>query len=290
MKIIGKIKRIFLRRRTFLPLNKEEKINMEDLRESVKMIDLGNDLSLEWVRNQIKIKELILSGDIRDFLNWPIIMTTMFYGGNHHEFDALKKSPRWNSMYKNNLYEDKIGNPSRYTESLNSSSNLVHHFYSLEQLFVNIPSFDLKKINSIFEFGGGYGSFARLVLRLGFKGEYTIFDFKIFNLLQKYFIKSSSIKNMSKNVLYVNDIKNINGEFDLFVSLWALSESPLYLRDEILNKCIQSKYILIGYQDSFENNNNINYFNEIQSRYNNFKWIQYEIPHIVGNHYLIGYK
>ena len=291
MRLKDKFRRLSLRRLSFLPPNKEEWANMENLRESVREIDLDTDFSLEWVRNQLKIKELILNEDVRDFLNWPDIKRTMFYEGHPAEIEALQKSPRWIGLYADNTHEDKIGNPSRYSQYFSSSGNLIHHLYSLEQLFVNVPSFDLNKIKSVFEFGGGYGSLARLFLRLGWGGHYTIFDFQIFGLLQKYFLESTSVKKLVGNVSYVSDLKNITGEFDLFVSLWALSESPFILRDQILQKALLSaKCILIAYQNSFENRDNVEYFKLMTERYGNFKWLNYEIQYIPGNYYLIGYK
>ena len=49
---------------------------------------------------------------------------------------------------------------------------------------------DLSSSGVIVEFGGGYGSMCRLLHKLGFSGQYFIYDLPEFVALQRYFLKS----------------------------------------------------------------------------------------------------
>ena len=68
-----------------------------------------------------------------------------------------------------------------------SSNNLLHHAYNLLQLDLHTP---LHKLPTILEFGGGYGSTARLAFRLGFQGTYLIFDLPEFSALQRFYLST----------------------------------------------------------------------------------------------------
>ncbi len=289
-RIKNKVLRVLLQRRLFGRPNSFEKEQIETLRRDVQKISWNENSMPEWMENQKILKMYILEKDPRDFINWPVIRATMFHNGRKVEIGALKRSPRWSSLYKNNIEEDAVGNPPRYLKSLTSSGNLIGHLYSLEQLYLHAKSFDLKRIRNIFEFGGGYGSLARLVYRLGFKGKYTLYDFEIFHALQKYFLRSSSVSNYINNITFANNPKEVREGTDVLVSLWALSESPVSLRNQILEKVCNTKYILIGYQYNFGGIDNRKYFKEVQTKYNEFNWIEYDIPYLPGNRYLIGYK
>jgi hypothetical protein len=45
----------------------------------------------------------------------------------------------------------------------------------------------------------------------------------------------------------------------LFIANWSLSESPLKLRRIIMKKIVNFDYVLISYQEKFENINNHSY-------------------------------
>ena len=90
------------------------------------------------------------------------------------------------------LTEDDIGDPIRYFLYTKSSGNRINHIYHL-QVLCNEFNLDIKEIKEVFEFGGGYGCMARIFSKINNKINYTIFDTKIVNLLQFYYLKSLNL-------------------------------------------------------------------------------------------------
>jgi len=145
----------------------------------------------------------------------------------------------------------------------------------------------------IFEFGGGYGSMARLFQNLGFKGEYIIYDIPEFSSLQTLYLENIGFKvsnNIGKRgiscISDMNKIPDFKGKV-LFVGTWSLSEAPVDLRDEIHHKVNANSYLL-AYQSSFDGVNNKEYFNKMKNEYNKLKWDEFKIKHIPNNYYLFG--
>jgi hypothetical protein len=157
---------------------------------------------------------------------------------------------------------------------------MIGNAYKLSQLILT-HQVDLTKINTIFEFGGGYGSIARLCFRLGFKGTYIIFDLPEFSALQKYFLSASElpvkismvpIKAEPNTVVLLSQASQLkeqlgNTPADMFTATWSLSESPLSLRETIVSLIKNVKYFLIAYQEKFpvySGTDNIAYFKKLQ--------------------------
>lgn len=164
---------------------------------------------------------------------------------------------------------------------------MIHNAYNLSFLIGHF-NVDIGKIESIVEFGGGFGSMPKLIKDLGFNGKYTIFDFPEFIALQKYYLNSTHTKG---NFEFIDQISKISLlDPDIFIATWSLSESPLNIRDEFLRKVGKPKYILIGYQEKFEEVDNVKYFNQYANDNKDYDWKTWEINHLPKNYYLIGKK
>ncbi len=170
------------------------------------------------------------------------------------------------------IMEDWVGNPS-------SNGNLVHHAYSLNQLLKQINLLDIK---SVFEFGGGYGSFIRLLRRMGFYGAIHSYDLPFFSELQKYFLGKLNINNVT---FYSNKVTNPI-KVDLFVGLWSFSESSLAVRRKIL-RSVSFKNCLIAYQPECNGIDNMEYFSKHFKSRRDMRFFDYEVPHLKSR-YLIG--
>ena len=282
--------------------NKQEQLLIEELKEEVKRISHtylfdSKNATDDWFENQKILADLILTSDPRQFLKWENIEYTMFHGNPAEiEFKSLLNSANWNK-WKKCIEEDIIGYPERSYLFANSSGNLIHHAYSLKQL-IDKSDLNIQSISSIFEFGGGYGSFCRMTYKNGFKGSYTIFDFPIFNALQKYFLKSTDLPltignsiispASINNVNLISDINSDHLNFEIFIALWSISESPLPIREKIFSSIKNIKYYLISYADEYAGVDNIEYFKRFQSANTNYHWYNYKIDHIKGSNYLIG--
>jgi hypothetical protein len=286
----------------------EEAHRIEMLRETIRRLPplpekTGSEAGDEWNRNRMKLRRYITTRDPRNFLRWDMVRYTMFHESKIEEFNYLKNSPHW-PYYKRALEENWIGRPRHYIHHLRTSGNLVHHTYSFAQLKEKF-GIEPEKFSSVVEFGGGYGSFARLMYQLGFKGHYIIFDLPEFLFLQRFFLNSipklglkTSVNyrtNTERSVSLVQNVEEctqaLNGSTpDLFVATWSLSETPLPIRDEVLKAIGAPQYFLIAYQEKFNEINNITYFEAFTKKRPEYTWITYPITHLKGSFYLLGKK
>lgn len=248
-----------------------------------------------WIeRNEDIINRLCGSNkcDVNDFLQWQNIRETMFHGCDKIELDTLKNH-NW-KFWKDALKEDKFGNPLPYPHYKQSSGNLIHHAYNYFQLR---PNASVQDINSIYEFGGGYGSFCRLMYRLGFKGSYIIQDLPALLELQELFlskielgvhINRRELVQGDKQVSLIDELKaplNV----DLLVATWSLSEAPVSLRDKVLEN-VNATNILIAYQEAWGGIDNEEYFTNLTVSKPEYAWITHKIQHLPNSWYMIGTK
>lgn len=279
---------------------KDELEKIEKLRKRLDLIKTEKTTENEWVNNQKILLKNIIEKDPRRFLDWDIIRYTMFFNGRYKEYKEIVKDSYWRKNVKV-LYEDKIGDPDKYLFFPKSSGNLIHHAYSLNILLKKY-GVNIKEQNDIFEFGGGYGSLARLFYKLGYERKYIIYDLPIFSALQEYFLNSldlnlqTSFNNVSikgnKRIDLLSDFKKLDliRNIDIFIGLWSLSECPIDIREKIMSNLPKPKYFLIGFQNRFSGIDNIKYFQEFKERRNDYKWKLEEIKHLKGNFYLVGIK
>ena len=163
---------------------------------------------------------------------------------------------------------------------------------------------DPKKLDFVFEFGGGYGSMCRLIYNLGFQGKYVLFDLPAFSALQKFFLKSIGItvhsfeifKSAQHGVHCISDLEelkeilsNDKENNSMFIATWSISETPIELRNPVLSLALSFKAFLIGYQAQFGEVDNIGFFKDWTSAQDNVEWQDWQIEHLPNrNRYLVG--
>lgn len=244
-----------------------------------------DSLHTEWVDNSNALTTTILNSDPLFFTEWKTIRETMFHVAKEPEFFSIKKSIFW-KKYKDALRETKVGNPPPYPLYPTSSGNLIHHAYNLLQLLEKFP-IEITNLKSIIEFGGGYGSTCRLLYTMGFKGKYTIFDVPEFLALQRYFL--SMLDFYKKYTIKLTEkLDEVDQNADICIMTWSLSEVPIVLREQFLNKIGKPSYFLIAYQKDFGNVDNIQYFKNFKEKYSEYTWHEHAIPHLKANYYLVG--
>lgn len=222
----------------------------------------------------------------KNFLRHPVILDTMFVRDNNYtviELNYLKKKINLNFLHENN-----IGNPilSKYFNK--TSANLIHHATHVE-LFLDEFNV-MTELDQVFEFGGGYGSLARYVLLKKYNLEYNIYDFQLFNILQNFYL-SNLFVNKKINYFYnIDQLRNFKFKKNsLFISTWALSETPLELRAMFKNFILEFKYILIAFQKSVDDYNNLVFFNKFFAK-SNYRIKLIEIHYYKNNYYLFCKK
>jgi putative sugar O-methyltransferase len=259
--------------------NGKLKILQDEIRVINKSVPLGTS---SWENNRREIRRAILEDNISDFINWDVIQKTMFFVAPKVEYLEVMKNQNLAKAIK----ESTLGNPMPYFLDSSTSGNLIHHAYSIAQLF---KVCDLTEFDNVIEFGGGYGSMCRLFKNMNYQGEYTIFDLPEFSALQKFYLSSIN-EDYIKNVVFTGDMGLLNNKINsLFIATWSFSEMPIDLREKLL-KNLNFNYCVIAFQSEFDGINNIEYFENFKSRYENIDFSVYQIEHLNGHFYLIGTK
>jgi hypothetical protein len=223
-----------------------------------------------------EIVNLIIQKKLINFLRNPFIQK-MFFIHNRlfikNELREIKNDIKGFSQWKKLLQEDNVGDPIRYFLYPKSSGNRIRQVYHLKK-FCDFSKIKIKEIKKVLEIGGGYGCMARIFSKLNSKIKYIIFDTFEVNLLQYYYLKlnklDADIDNNKSKINLSSSLKDIckddQNPQTLFIANWSLSEMPLKLRNRILKFTFKIPYILISFQDNFENINNLKYFQKIREK------------------------
>lgn len=256
-----------------------------------------------WTRHRLNLRQQILDDDPRRFLNWAVIKNTMFFTNTPFitpAFESLRASEQWESRWKEALLESEVGLPLKFEPYPESSGNLVHHAYHLSQFEAHSGK-SIEDFKTIVEFGGGYGSTCRLAHRLGFRGNYFIFDLPEFSALQRFYLQMNGINVPDTNhnghateaVVCLSSLDELSSvlktqAIDLFIAKWSLSETPLELRSRVLPLVSGARAFLIGYQDQYGEVDNRQFFADWKTGQPDVSWVDVRIEHLPANNYLIG--
>ncbi|MHA1768076.1 MAG: putative sugar O-methyltransferase [Promethearchaeota archaeon] len=202
-----------------------------------------------WIKYSNELKKEILPYPPFSFLNNPIIKKTMFISKasyNKNELKYLKKNLTHKEL-KSLLLEDYIGKSHLSSIRYFTSGNTIHHLYHLIRYFNKLYC-NLHDIDTVIEWGGGYGNLAKIFYRL-YKRRitYIIIDLPLFSCIQWLYLstifgekninliqtrKDRLLKNKI-NLIPVNFINSYVLKGTLFISTWALSESNKYCQDMV---------------------------------------------------------
>ena len=223
-----------------------------------------------------KIIFLLRNRNLNNFLRNNFIQK-MFFVHNRFfilkELNILRKDKKW-KFYRKIIEEDNVGDPIRYFLYPKSSGNKINHAYHLNVLSSELIV-DLKKINNVFEFGGGYGCMARIFSKINKRIKYICFDTNYINLLQYYYLKQNNLNvgfSKKNNFFLISDLKNIKKYLPnkirkyLFIANWSLSETPIKFRENFFDVIKNSHLILISFQEKFEEIDNLKYFNNMKKK------------------------
>lgn len=245
-----------------------------------------------WPRHRYEIRKHILEHDISHFLSWSTVVATMFVGNNKwvdNEFYELQSRFDF-ARLKNAILEENIGKPERLLIADYTSPNLVHQLYHLVQ-WMDVSEKSADKLDVIVEFGGGYGAMCAIVKRLGFTGDYYLFDFPEFLLLQQYYL--SQIKqdeNVHFKVMDNNRFPVPPAQVDLFIACFSLSEAERELRDAFFGMT-NAEWNLIAHQPFFGGDNLTKYYDHYMKLHaEKYNWHVRRNPHLNVCRYVIGEK
>lgn len=145
--------------------------------------------------------------------------------------------------------------PTKFDDK-NSIYNLFNQAYHLHR-WMKGSSFSVVDMDSIVEFGGGYGAMALLCHRLGFNGKYTIIDFLELIAIQKHYLSAEQI-----TCDYVESPSGLDAvpDADLLIACHSISEADIATRQTVLLHSYRS--YMIAYHTRFGGINNVEYFDD----------------------------
>ena len=247
----------------------------------------------DWQGHSDEIVQCMVEDDISDFTNWLVVRQTMFRVPKKVKFCAdalehLQELSDWDRWEKA-IAESPVGNPEPYEPYPQSSTNLILQANHLSHFLLGTKC-KLENLDTVFEFGAGYGCMCRLIYNLGFNGRYVITDLPALLALQRYYLRETTYNRDIEFLSEETDfVKGINGN-SLFIAMWSLSETPIALRERIL-QAVGAKYIFLIYQKEHGVFNNAEYFSDFVKKNTNYRWDCFEIPHLVHSkkhYYLFG--
>jgi hypothetical protein len=259
-----------------------------------------------WLAHRSELKRRILEDDPLRFLAWEVVTGSMFVGNRPFvasELSFLMKRPDWKSVWEEVIREDPAGDPKPYKGYRQSSGNRIHQAYHLCR-FQEETGLPMHRFPLIVEFGGGYGSMCRLVHKLGFRGQYIIYDLPEFVALQKFYlglldmplIEANDASSGGQGILCTSDLAVLGSvnpqetQNSLFIATWSLSETDLAFRERIMSLPAigGAAAYLIAYQRDFEGVDNPRFFDAWREKMGTVSWLHSEISHMTGNYYLFG--
>ncbi len=134
-------------------------------------------------------------------------------------------------------------------DNANISMNRIQALYGLSfgtnnQLFNDIRE---NNISSVVEIGAGIGDMADVCRCLGYHGQYTVYDFPELLKLQKWYHHNLPGLLHGTNK-YVSRPEDVNSA-DLCIATWSLTEMPFPLRDELVERLIDTPRWLIAFSN-----------------------------------------
>jgi len=212
--------------------------------------------------------------------------------------DYVFRSARFTPALQQALTESPVGKPLLNPYYPLSSPLLMQHAYHLIRL-LEATDLEVSGLGLVADFGGGYGSFFRLLRNLGYRGRYLICDLPAMCALQRFYLRnlfpSDPGGEPPANLQWVTqDIPRHLGEQgaahrpSLFVATWSLSETPPTVREAIAPALGGFTYVLCAYQRAFAGIDNARYFQALERSLPQFTWRHAECEVYRNNFYLIG--
>jgi hypothetical protein len=163
------------------------------------------------------------------------------------------------------LEEEYVGEPAIAFRGRRASVNSVHQLYHLAS-YQKKTGVRPRDLGSVLEWGGGYGSLARIFRKLpGGRLTYTVVDLPLFSCLQWLYLGSIFGRDAVR-LLERPDDRVVEGVInlvpaglarpelvspDLFVSTWALSESALTAQERVTRewRWFGAERLLVAYSN-----------------------------------------
>ncbi len=218
---------------------------------TVRNLDDPSFVRSDWAARNDALLDRLLPFPPHDFLRCPEIMYQMFVDAKYlrHELPYVGRRLAHAAIAR----EDPVGDPPTSlipNSDVTTSSNTVHHLHHLLR-YEDTTGRRIDSIDSVVEWGGGYGSLAKLFLRLH-KGSptYVIVDLPVFAAVQWLYLASvlgedrvtlhagpdAAIVAGKANIVPVGLAGALHLDATLFISTWALNESTPEAQRYVLDR------------------------------------------------------
>jgi hypothetical protein len=234
-----------------------------------------------WEFRQADITENIRTKGIQGFLSWPVSAESLYSADWNTAMRCLKALP---VHLASKCYAFNTGCPPMAEPTISLNDNLLDPHLLLQAIHLNqliLDHISFSPSDTIYEFGGGFGSMALLLHRLGFRGRYIIQDLPELIQLQSYFLTQEGVTNVEYTT------ETLPGAYTTFIANCSLSEVSPDLRESVFN-AIDAQYYEICYQPSWDNINVAEHLAQLSSDKTHILW--HDFPSLTCPHhcYLIG--
>lgn len=234
------------------------------------------------------------ANDPANFYNCPAIYHTMLW--RHHP-ETIAQEYGWLLMDKHDFetrWSKAIVMPTfspvkDFYKDTQYSQVMIHQAYHIYK-FEHDMGLRVDNMNSIIEFGGGFGQMALALRRLGFNGEYICFDLPEFSLLQEYWL-SQNRKLKDTVLLTYPDLQASFMPFhaDLLIACYSLSEVEYELRKQFLQEHPANSYLFL-ITKQFADYDNYDYFTRYIVELGNYQFSGEQVKTMPDCYYFMAKK
>ncbi|MCC6405322.1 MAG: hypothetical protein IT405_02970 [Candidatus Yanofskybacteria bacterium] len=233
----------------------------------IRTHDTGETTGL-WRDFNERLERSLLPRPPWDFLRDPVISATMVMtkGGANLAAELAALRAFWPpETLRTMVRENALGSPRLANAELLTSHNSIHHAHHIAR-FLQATSVRPDTIGTVVEWGGGYGNLAKLWRRMkGCAPTWVIIDTPVLAVVQWLYLAAilgeDTVRLMEHSdttllhggitIIPLQFVKAVPPTADLFVSTWAISESPRELQDMVVERSwFGARHLLLGYQDS----------------------------------------
>lgn len=254
----------------------------------------------QWEENIREVESYFLDRFDMSFMAHPRVDGTMvFTNGAAHEaewpFVEAWRSPDTVRRYlgigmNDHFLAGKLG-----TATLINSAHQLYHLARFERF----RGERIEQVRSVVEFGGGYGNLARLCRNFEGLSRYTIVDLPLFSCIQYVFLSTvlgpecvrlvteagTAAAEGSVDLVPINLLPDLRRDGELFVSTWALSESPPAAYDLVRERdWFGAREILLAFHEEWKPWNTEVMIEGLRKRLGRVETVP--IPFLPGSHYL----
>jgi hypothetical protein len=199
------------------------------------------DVPYRWIERRAAMRNHVDHDDLDDFMNWSTVRATMVVNKSpqiYKELEVVNDGFKDSMTRMNALVPSSLGSPIKLP-GLRVAGPSVHQGYHIVQHETGhirdgyTP--DVTELNRIVEFGGGFGMMAAIIHRMGFKGEYVIYDVPEFSYLQEFYLSNQGIEVIYKIVDDKNRFPVPPDDTDLVWGFNSLDEVTPGLRRAFLS-------------------------------------------------------